>query len=71
MVLPKNPEATALGFPYICNSLISYTDTSPELENIFVQIVQAFKNHCGSNWNSYIEKWPNSLKEQVRVRFNI
>lgn len=70
-MLPKNPEATALGFPYICNSLVSYKDTSPELESIFLQIVQAFKQHCGNNWNDYIDKWPASLKEQVSQRFNI
>jgi transportin-1 len=70
-MIPHNPLGIKDSFPYFCEALVEFKDTTPELERQFQSLIETFKNCYGEeNWNSYINDFPPSLKNDIISRFS-
>jgi hypothetical protein len=62
-MIPFNPIGIAESFPYFCEALIEFKDTTLELEYIFKNLIQTYKKCLGADeWNSYLESFPLHLR---------
>lgn len=71
-MIPFNPIGIAESFPYFCEALVEFKNPSQELEYIFKNLIQTYKQCLGADdWNAYLESFPEALRNELNSRFQL
>ncbi|CAI4228571.1 unnamed protein product [Auanema sp. JU1783] len=67
-----NPQGLINDFIFWCDAIASFQTLKPDLKEVFIRILEAFRNHLGDeNWNSYTSQFPMPLRERLANLYNI
>ncbi|KIY70670.1 ARM repeat-containing protein [Cylindrobasidium torrendii FP15055 ss-10] len=66
-----NPGGIAKSLLWFCNSIVRWTSPSPELNNMFQTLLQAFKNHDEAGWRAQVAGFPPAIQERLTARYGV
>jgi len=71
-VVSMNPADTVPQFEAFCDLLAGFYDPSPELMNIFGNLLHAFKNQTQPNeWEKVMESFPNRISKIFKEKYHL
>jgi len=56
---------------WFCNSIVRWSQPSPELNNMFSALLQGFKQHDEAGWAAQVASFPPVIRERLAVRYNV
>ncbi|CAK9784881.1 putative importin beta-2 subunit [Cutaneotrichosporon oleaginosum] len=71
MLIVKNPAGLENSFIWFCNAVCKWQHPSRELDDMFRQILQAFKNQLGAQWEQQTASFPTVIRERLRDRYQV
>ncbi|KAF8870365.1 transportin-PC [Infundibulicybe gibba] len=66
-----NPAGIAKSLLWFCNSIVRWTQPSPELNEMFQQLLQEFKQHDGPGWAAQVASFPPVIQERLATRYGV
>jgi transportin-1 len=66
-----NPNGLINHFPYFCDAICQYENPTPELNNLFNDLIYSYKTNFQDRWIEIIKKFPENLQKRMNIRFNI
>lgn len=72
MLIGANPQGLESSFVWFCNAVCKWQHPSRELDNMFRQILQAFKAQLGDEgWNAQVAAFPSVIRDRLRERYQV
>lgn len=62
---------TSQSFIWFCNAVCKWQHPSRELDDMFRQILQAFKDQLGAQWEVQTASFPTVIRERLRERYQV
>jgi len=70
-MIKYNPTGVVNSFPYLCDAIASWQNPKSDLREMFFQIQHGFKNSLGTEWDSYFNSFPSSLRNALQERYKL
>ncbi|ORY34979.1 putative importin beta-2 subunit [Naematelia encephala] len=71
MMISVNPGGLDNSFIWFCNAVVKWQHPSSQLDQMFRQILQGFKNSLGSAWEQSISTFPPVIRQRLAERYNV
>ncbi|EIW71747.1 hypothetical protein TREMEDRAFT_71251 [Tremella mesenterica DSM 1558] len=71
MMVSINPSGIEHCFVFFCNAVCKWTNPSAQLNTMFQQILQGFKDGLGPNWEPTLAGFPPVLRDRMRERYGV
>jgi transportin-1 len=56
---------------WFCNSIVRWNQPSPELNSMFQQLLQGFKQHDAAGWAAQVASFPPAIQERLATRYGV
>ncbi|KAJ6451941.1 armadillo-type protein [Mycena sanguinolenta] len=70
-LVQANPPGIAKNLLWFCNSIVRWTQPSPELNNMFQTLLQGFKQHDPVAWSAQTALFPQPIQERLVTRYGV
>jgi len=75
-MIETKPNLVVEDFVYFCDAIVHWTRLSPQLNNCFINILNAFKQEIGQNWEQCLAKYPDEetrqiIRQRLQVRYQV
>ena len=74
-MVQANPVGATQHFMFVCGAIVSWDGEvyvpSPELLNLFKQILHGFKQSLGDQWPAYFQSFPATLRQTLISQYNL
>lgn len=70
-LVQTNPAGIARSLLWFCNSIVRWNHPSSELNNMFGQLLQGFRNHDAAGWAAQVASFPPTIQERLNQRYGV
>ncbi|KAL9712234.1 hypothetical protein Ac2012v2_005312 [Leucoagaricus gongylophorus] len=70
-LVQTNPVGITKSLLWFCNSIVRWSQPSPELNNMFCTLLQGFKQHDEAGWAAQMASFPPVIRERLAIRYNV
>ncbi|KAF5375543.1 hypothetical protein D9615_009146 [Tricholomella constricta] len=70
-LVQTNPAGIAKSLLWFCNSIVRWNQPSPELNGMFQQLLQGFKQHDAAGWAAQTATFPPAIQERLATRYGV
>ena len=56
---------------WFCNAIVKWNQPSQELNAMFHQLLQGFKQHDAAGWGAQVASFPPVIQEKLRQRYGV
>lgn len=56
---------------WFCNAIVKWNNPSQELNQMFQQLLNGFKQHDAAGWAAQVSSFPPVIQEKLRVRYGV
>ncbi|TFK65620.1 transportin-PC [Pluteus cervinus] len=70
-LVQTNPTGILKSLLWFCNSIVRWNQPSPELNNMFQQLLQGFKAHDAAGWAAQVASFPPAIQERLAARYGV
>ncbi|CAD5215211.1 unnamed protein product [Bursaphelenchus xylophilus] len=72
IVIRHNPQGVIPNFVFFCDALASWTNPSPDLRQIFREILLDFQRQVGTDiWTQFVAQFPETLSSRLRNLYEL
>lgn len=65
------PDLAPQSLLWFCNSIVRWNHPSSELNNMFGQLLQGFRNHDAAGWAAQVASFPPTIQERLNQRYGV
>ncbi|OCH90570.1 ARM repeat-containing protein [Obba rivulosa] len=70
-LVQSNPAGIAKSLLWFCNAIVRWSQPSPELNNMFQQLLSGFKQHDPAGWAAQIATFPPAIQQKLAERYGV
>ncbi|KAH9944774.1 ARM repeat-containing protein [Amylocystis lapponica] len=70
-LVQTNPAGIAKSLLWFCNAIVRWNQPSPELNSMFQQLLNGFKQHDAAGWAAQIATFPPVIQERLATRYGV
>ncbi|EIN06595.1 ARM repeat-containing protein [Punctularia strigosozonata HHB-11173 SS5] len=70
-LVQTNPSGIAKSILWFCNAIVRWNTPSPELQNMFQQLLSGFKQADPAGWQAQVATFPPVIQERLVARYNV
>ncbi|KAH7925297.1 ARM repeat-containing protein [Leucogyrophana mollusca] len=70
-LVQTNPAGIAKSLLWFCNAIVRWNQPSPELNQMFQQLLSGFKNHDEAGWAAQVQSFPPIIQERLATRYGV
>ncbi|KAH7907343.1 armadillo-type protein [Hygrophoropsis aurantiaca] len=70
-LVQTNPAGITKSLLWFCNAIVRWNQPSPELNQMFQQLLSGFKNHDVAGWQAQVATFPPIIQERLATRYGV
>ncbi|KAG9312141.1 armadillo-type protein [Chiua virens] len=70
-LVQRNPAGIAKSLLWFCNAVVRWNNPSPELNEMFRQLLQGFRSHDLAGWQAQVTVFPPAIQERLAARYGV
>ncbi|KAI0326350.1 ARM repeat-containing protein [Cubamyces sp. BRFM 1775] len=70
-LVQTNPAGIMKSLLWFCNAIVRWNQPSPELNNMFQQLLTGFKQHDAVGWAAQVATFPPVIQERLATRYGV
>ncbi|KAI0919076.1 hypothetical protein AcW1_003452 [Taiwanofungus camphoratus] len=70
-LVQTNPAGIAKSLLWFCNAIVRWNAPSPELNAMFQQLLNGFKQHDAAGWAAQVATFPPVIQERLAARYGV
>ncbi|KAI0369031.1 ARM repeat-containing protein [Pilatotrama ljubarskyi] len=70
-LVQTNPAGITKSLLWFCNAIVRWNQPSPELNNMFQQLLNGFKQHDAVGWAAQVATFPPVIQERLATRYGV
>ncbi|TFL07426.1 armadillo-type protein [Pterulicium gracile] len=70
-LVQSNPAGIAKSLLWFCNAIVKWDRPSAELNSMFQQLLQGFKQHDPAGWSGQVATFPPVIQERLAARYGV
>ncbi|PSR72701.1 hypothetical protein PHLCEN_2v11396 [Hermanssonia centrifuga] len=70
-LVQTNPAGIAKSLLWFCNAIVKWNQPSAELNAMFQQLLQGFKQHDAAGWAAQVSTFPPAIQDKLAVRYGV